>query len=133
MHCIIEKLTRRSQIEQGKTTFGLKCKTRIGLWNVRTLALNGKLKQVCREMENYKLDILSMSEVRWDSFGETATQSGFTFLYSRYNADKGSVCCDGVGLSKTAKRNTVVWHSVSERITTACFKGNVRSVTVIQH
>jgi hypothetical protein len=39
-------------------------------------------------MENYKLGILGMSEVRWDSFGEIATQNGFTFLYSRYNAEE---------------------------------------------
>jgi hypothetical protein len=55
--------------------FGLKCKTRIGLWNVITLAQSGKLKQVCREMENYKVDILGMHEVRWDSFGEIAADS----------------------------------------------------------
>jgi hypothetical protein len=45
-------------------TFGLKCRMRIGLWKVKTLAHSGKLKQICREMENYKLDILGMSEVR---------------------------------------------------------------------
>jgi hypothetical protein len=46
-----------------------------------------------------------MSEVRWDSSGEIATQNGFTFLYSRYNAVEEPVCCDGVGLllSKIAK------------------------------
>jgi hypothetical protein len=52
----------------------MKCKMRIGLWNVRILARSGRLKQVCWEMENYKLDILGMSEVRWDSFREIATQ-----------------------------------------------------------
>jgi hypothetical protein len=51
-------------------------------------------------MENYKLDILGMSEVRWDSFGEIATQNGFTFLYSGNNADEGPVWYDGVGLCK---------------------------------
>jgi hypothetical protein len=46
-------------------------------------------------MENYKLHILGMSEVRWDSFGEIATQNGFTFPYSGYNADEGPVHRDG--------------------------------------
>jgi hypothetical protein len=115
-------------------TFGLKCKMRMGLWNVRTLAQSRRFKQVCREMENYKLDILGMSEVRWDSFGETATQNGFTFLYSGHNADEGPVCRDGVGLlrSKNAKRSLNEWNPVSERILSACFKGNVRNVTIIQ-
>jgi hypothetical protein len=44
MHCINETLTRKSQTAQGKTTFGLKCKMRIGLWNDRTLAQSGRLK-----------------------------------------------------------------------------------------
>jgi hypothetical protein len=47
----------------------------IGLWNVRIITQSGKLKEVCRQMEHDKLDILGMmSEVRWDSFGERATQ-----------------------------------------------------------
>jgi hypothetical protein len=95
MHCIKEILTRESLTAQRKTTFGLKCKTRISLWNVRTLAKSGKLKRVCREMENYKLNILGMCEVRY--FGEIATQNGFTFLYSGHNADEGPVRRDGVG------------------------------------
>jgi hypothetical protein len=66
------------------------------LWNVRTLAQSGKLKQVCREMENYKLDTLDINEVRWDILGEKATQNGFIFLYSGYNANGGRVRRDGV-------------------------------------
>jgi hypothetical protein len=47
MHFIKETLTRESWTAQGKMTSGLKYKMRIGLWNVRTLAQSGKLKQVC--------------------------------------------------------------------------------------
>jgi hypothetical protein len=102
---------------------------RIGLWNVRTLAQSGKLKQVCREIENYKLDILGICEVRWDSFGERATQNGFNFLYSGYNAGEGPVRPDGVELllSKIAKRSLIDWHPISEGILTARFKGNILS------
>ena len=38
---------------------------RIGYWNVRTLLQTGKTSQLLREMVNYKLDILGVSEVRW--------------------------------------------------------------------
>jgi hypothetical protein len=38
-------------------TFGLKCKTRIGLWNVRILTQSVKLKKIWREMENYKMEL----------------------------------------------------------------------------
>jgi hypothetical protein len=34
-------------------------------------------------MEDYKLDILGMSEVRWDSFGEIATQKWVYFSVFR--------------------------------------------------
>jgi hypothetical protein len=73
------------------------------------------------------LDILGMSEVRWDSFGKIATQNGFTFLYYGYNADEGPVHHDGVGLllSKIAKRSLIEWYPSSERILTALFKRNV--------
>jgi hypothetical protein len=105
-------------------TFGLKCRTRIGLWNVRTLVHSGKLKTVCREMENYKLDIVGMSEVRWDSFGEIATQNEFTVLYSEYNADEGPVRRDGVALlhSKIAKRSRIEWHPVSVKNFNSAFE-----------
>ena len=35
---------------------------RIGCWNVRTMYDLGKLEQVYREMRNYNLDILGISE-----------------------------------------------------------------------
>jgi hypothetical protein len=43
---------------------GMKRKTRIGFWNVRTLKEYGKLKQVEKEMTNYTLDIMGLSEIR---------------------------------------------------------------------
>jgi len=33
-------------------------------------------------MKSYGLNILGMSEVRWDEFGEMTTQEGTAFLYS---------------------------------------------------
>ena len=44
--------------------FGMKWKTRIGFWNIRTLRENGKLKQVQKEMTSYKLDIMGLSEIQ---------------------------------------------------------------------
>jgi len=61
-------------------TFGMKWKRRIGFWNVRTLREYGKLKQVEKEMINYELDIMGLSEIRWKDSGEIKTQNG-NFLY----------------------------------------------------
>jgi hypothetical protein len=33
-------------------------------------------------MEDYRLDILGISEMRWLDFGEMTVQNGFTFLFS---------------------------------------------------
>jgi hypothetical protein len=54
--------------------FGMKWKTRIGFWNVRALKEYSKLKQVEKEMTNYKLDIMGLSEMRWKENGEIKTQ-----------------------------------------------------------
>ena len=35
---------------------------KIGFWNVRTLLQTGKLAQACKEMDNYALDSLGISE-----------------------------------------------------------------------
>ena len=42
-----------------------KTKTRIGLWNVRTMYETGKLAQVTAEMRRYNLHVLDVSESRW--------------------------------------------------------------------
>jgi hypothetical protein len=57
-------------------------RTRIGSWNVRTLFQKGKLAQLSREMYRYKLDILGVSEVRWNGSGQIMTTDGKMFLYS---------------------------------------------------
>ena len=43
---------------------------RIGMRNVRSLNKVGKLEEVKREMERYRLSILRVSEVRWKGQGD---------------------------------------------------------------
>ena len=59
-----------------------KNKIRVGSWNVRTLYQAGKLQQVLREMENYKVEVLCVSEARWIDSGKRTLSSGHTILYS---------------------------------------------------
>ncbi|XP_054260435.1 craniofacial development protein 2-like [Macrosteles quadrilineatus] len=60
----------------------MKQATRVGFWNDRTLREIGKMRQLEREMDNYRLDLLGVSESRWSDFGETRTSGGKTFLHS---------------------------------------------------
>ena len=39
-------------------------------WNVRTLREEGKLRQLTNEAKRYKTEILVVSEVSWEDFGE---------------------------------------------------------------
>jgi glycosyltransferase involved in cell wall biosynthesis len=76
--------------------FGKKQQTRIGFWNVRTLRKYGKLKQVEKEMSNYKLDIMGLSEIRWKENRDIKTQYGNSLIISGTGKDKGHR--NGVGI-----------------------------------
>ena len=58
--------------------------TKIGSWNVQTLYQSGKLAQVIREFNNYKLNILGLSEVRWTGSGRLNDKS-ISLLYSGHD------------------------------------------------
>lgn len=124
--------TVRNRMDLMMTTFGPKIRTRIGTWNVRTLVKASKLHQVIQEMKTYKIEILGLSETRWNTFGET-TVDGVTFLFSgRPNENDNRQ--EGVGflLSKSAKNSLLEWRPISERIILARFKTKVRNVSIIQ-
>jgi hypothetical protein len=60
----------------------MQVRTRIGSWNVRIFFQKGKLAQLNRDMDRYKLDILGASKVRWNGSGQIMTTVGKMFLYS---------------------------------------------------
>jgi exonuclease III len=42
---------------------------RFGTWNVRSLCRVGAIKSVVGELEEYKLDLVGVQEVRWEGEG----------------------------------------------------------------
>ena len=88
---------------------------RIGCWNVRTMYETGKQAQVLKEMKNYKLHILGISECRWTGFGKNVTSSGETIIHSGRKDDKHQ---EGVALVLSRKAANAVkeYHPVNERI-----------------
>jgi len=60
----------------------MKQRTRVGTWNVLTLAQQGKLAQLAKEAARVNLEILGLSEVRWPNFGEHKLPTGQVLLYS---------------------------------------------------
>lgn len=112
------------------TKFGFKQRIMIGTWNVQTLSDPSRLEQVCREMNNYNIDILGLSEVRWLNSGSTRTQNGNTFIFSGNNAKH----INGVGiiLSPMANKALIHYTAVSDRIILARFHSKFRKISVIQ-
>ena len=55
----------------------LRNKCNIGTWNVRKLKELDKLKIICKEMSNYKIQILGIiSETNWNGSGSIKTAGG---------------------------------------------------------
>ncbi|CAG9127121.1 unnamed protein product [Plutella xylostella] len=84
-------------------------------------------------MRDYNIQILGLSETRWNGFGEESADYGTTLLYSG-KEDEGASKEYGVGLllSRSAKNSLLDWKPISERIIVARFASRVRKVTVVQ-
>ena len=57
-------------------------KARVATWNIRTRYETGKTNHVAREMKNYKIGVLGLSETRWLQSGQLRLSSGEQLLYS---------------------------------------------------
>ena len=56
---------------------------RFGTWNVRRLYRTGSLTTAARELIKYKLDVVSVQEVRWDKVGTLRAGDFNFFLWKR--------------------------------------------------
>ncbi|CAG2254452.1 Craniofacial development protein 2 [Mytilus edulis] len=113
--------------------FSPKYPTKIGTWNVRTLYQSGKSLQTAKEMDRYSIEILGLSEVRWNTSGMTTLNTGHTIIYS-CNTKATDTHDKGVGfmLTKKAKQSLLEWNPVSSRIITARFDTKFQKTTIIQ-
>jgi hypothetical protein len=88
-------------------TIGMKKKTRRGFWNMRTMLEASRLSQVLKEMTNYKLDLLGLSEMRWRGSGELVTVTGELLLYSGRSAEEKHEHGVGLILSKAMRKSLI--------------------------
>ena len=105
----------------------------IGFWNVRTLYETGRAAQLSREMERFRIDIMGLSEVRWNTAGRIMLASGHTLLFSGPE-DEDDHHHNGVGLllTKTAHKSLLEWEPISDRLLRARFHSKFQEVTIIQ-
>ena len=109
-----------------------KARTRLATWNVCTLYQTGKCAQVAREMERYNVEVLGLSEVRWNIFGRLILNTGQTLLYSgKENEDDPHEAGVGFMLSKKACKSLIKWEPVSDRIIAARLDSHFQKTTII--
>ena len=107
-----------------------KNKIRVGSWNVRTLYQAGKLQQVLREMGNYKVERLCVSEARWIDSGKRTLSSGHTILYSGRsdNQHRGGVA---IIVTRKVEKTLLEWKPINDRLLKARFNSKFAKLTVI--
>lgn len=95
---------------------------KIGFSNVRTMNQISKTEQVIKEMRQYLIDILVLTEIRWTGNGLEKFDDGYAMAFSGHP----SVHRAGVGImmSPLALKAMANWTPVSERILIARFVSN---------
>ena len=97
-----------------------KRRTRVATWNVQTLNQPGKLAQVVKEFDAYRLDMLGITEARWLKSDKKTLQSGHVFIYS---GREDNIHEQGVGLllSKEVSKSLLEWKPLGPRLIKARF------------
>ena len=95
---------------------------RLATWNIRTMYETGQTIQAAREVKNYKIRVLGLSETRWLQSGQLKLSSGEQILYSGH-IEEGAPHTEGVALmlAPEAHGALIGWDPVNSRIITDKF------------
>jgi len=102
----------------------------IGNWNVRTMYAAGKAAQIAKEMKDHDIQILGISESRWNGTGKTKLATGETVVYSG-REDDNHIHGVAIMMSRTATNALIEWSGINERIIMARFHSKFIKLTVI--
>jgi hypothetical protein len=91
-----------------------------------------RLSHVLKEMTNYKLDLLGLSETRWCGSGELIIATGEPLLYSGRSDEEKHEYGVGLILSKAMRKSLILWTALSERSITARLNFRLRNLTFVQ-
>jgi len=83
-------------------------------------------------MTHYKLDLLGLSETRWNGNGEFTTASGELLLYSGRAMGEKHEYGVGLILRKGLKKSLIEWTAVLERKFTARLNTRLHNLTDVQ-
>uniref|UniRef100_H3B4N3 Reverse transcriptase domain-containing protein n=1 Tax=Latimeria chalumnae TaxID=7897 RepID=H3B4N3_LATCH len=104
---------------------------KIATGNVRTLYRTGKTAQACKEMDAYHLDILRISECRWEGAGKIKLAAGRTIYFSGRQDGQHKEGVTVIVIKDTDK-TVIEWDPVNERIIKICFNSHYAKLTIIQ-
>ena len=112
-----DRHAKQRSLNKPTTLFSPKLVTKVAQWNVRTMYETGRCAQFAKKMQNYGIDVLGISEARWNQSGMIPLSKGEQVLYSG-NENENDHHTKGVAimLYKTAKSNLMEWEPTSERI-----------------
>ena len=113
-----------------RSLLGPKQILRIGTWNVRTMCDCSKSNQIIREMKNYNVDILCLSECRLRGNGKILLEDGSTLLFSG-NADQ-SIRGVGIAIKKQYIKCLIEWKPINDRLIKARFNSKYAKTTIIK-
>ena len=90
----------------------------------------GLAAQVPREMEQYRLDLMGLSEIRRTGAGRIKMRNGFTMIYAGEESERQRGVA--ITISQATQKSLIEWTLVSNRIITARFYSRFKNTTVIQ-
>lgn len=108
-----------------------KTTTSIATWNVMTMYRAGRAAQVANEFRNYKLEVLGISEARWNGVGQKRLTTGELILFSGHEEDNAPHTQRvALMLSKRAQRALLGWDAFGPILILARFKTKKRRINM---
>ena len=106
----------------------------IGTWNVQTIYSTSKTAQIVKEMGNYQLDILGISECRWTGSGKMNTKNDKGESYTIIHSGQKDTHHRGVALimNRESANTLIEWEPINERLIKARFNSKYCKLTIIQ-
>ena len=109
-------------------TLGKGVQVKIGAWNVRTMGVKGKLENVKREMVRNGLNMLGVSEVRWNGNGDFESDD-FRVIYSGGEERQRGIA---IILDRDTARRVMSADQISDRLMVVKIQGEPIEIVLIQ-
>ena len=101
----------------------------IGTWNVRTLD-QGKLVEVVKqEMARVNIDILGISELKWNGMSEFNSDDHYIYYYGQESLRRNRLV---LIVNKRVQNAILVFNLKNDRMISVHFQGKPFNITVVQ-